>query len=347
METLNNNGKKLDVLAEKTVTAVLDNTEVSFSPAPDEISDDDFLNAVHGDGDKEAAHATVVSLLSGVSVVTKKILKPFTVVNSCVLETQDTDDPVKIVESTFSQLKEIRNNIKRCQALAQKSEEEAKAAAAKPVGFWHSTTPALEALQTTCKHFAEALVQTAATQKLLFKQQEVTAKAVAALIRLSAGNIAMTRLIVDSVKTKLQQASEQTISPESREELKKLLLQLTQQLDQMEQIERLKTRIDSLKTNQRTLVQKQEERFDGYKNLVDQQLESLQMTVHNLESMQVKCDDFNDLRKLVALLEKRQSEQNEVFKRWENKRFGLFWFSVVGIIAGFGSIGIVLFLLLK
>ena len=171
---------------------------------------------------------------------------------------QNQADVIEVIDSTFRRLKQIKDSINYCHTQAESSLEKAKEAADIPVGFFCRTTPALERLQTASISLAKTQLQTTEAQKLLFEQQLVTAKAVESLFKLSVGNIAITRLVVNEIKLRLQKASEQNISSEAQEELKKLLQQLVQQLDQMEQIEKLKARITSLESNQRLLEEQNE-----------------------------------------------------------------------------------------
>ena len=198
---------------------------------------------------------------------------------------QNQTDVIEVIERTFSKLKSIKERIDDCQRQAESSLEKAKEAADIPVGFFRRTTPALERLQTTSISLAQTQLQAAETQKLLFEQQYVTAKAIESLFKLSVGNIAITRLVVNEIKLRLQKASEQNISSEAREELKKLLQQLVQQLDQMEQIEKLKARITSLESNQRLL----EEQNETIKNHMSQIINF--MVVLNKEAQTITWEE--------------------------------------------------------
>lgn len=160
----------------------------------------------------------------------------------------DDNNPTAIINDVFSDLEKIKDHIDSCELKAKESLEKAQSAYNKPVGFWHSSTPAIEALQEATQNLGESQVEITETQSLLFRQQKTIANAVSKLFKLSVYNIATTRFAVNEIQLRLSGASKEKISDLAKKELESVLLQLKHQLDLMEQQERLEKKItDCLK----------------------------------------------------------------------------------------------------
>ena len=162
--------------------------------------------------------------------------------------TVEDNNPATVIDDVFSDLKKIKDHIDNCEQKAKESLEKAQSAYNKPVGFWHSSTPAIEALQEAAQNLGESQVEITETQSLLFRQQKTIANAVSKLFKLSVYNIATTRFAVNEIQLRLSGASKEKISDLAKKELESVLLQLKHQLDLMEQQERLEKKItDCLK----------------------------------------------------------------------------------------------------
>ena len=162
--------------------------------------------------------------------------------------TVEDNNPATVIDDVFSDLEKIKDHIDNCEQKAKESLEKAQSAYNKPVGFWHSSTPAIEALQEAAQNLGESQVEIAETQSLLFRQQKTIANAVSKLFKLSVYNIATTRFAVNEIQLRLSGASKEKISDLAKKELESVLLQLKHQLDLMEQQERLEKKItDCLK----------------------------------------------------------------------------------------------------
>ena len=162
--------------------------------------------------------------------------------------TVEDNNPATVIDDVFSDLEKIKDHIDYCEQKAKESLEKAQSAYNKPVGFWHSSTPAIEALQEAAQKLGESQVEITETQSLLFRQQKTIANAVSKLFKLSVYNIATTRFAVNEIQLRLSGASKEKISDLAKKELESVLLQLKHQLDLMEQQERLEKKItDCLK----------------------------------------------------------------------------------------------------
>ena len=64
-----------------------------------------------------------------------------------------------IIDACVKSLKDVKSKITKAELTADQALKNAKEAVDKPVGFWHSTTPVLEALQKASLSQAEASLQ--------------------------------------------------------------------------------------------------------------------------------------------------------------------------------------------
>ena len=151
-----------------------------------------------------------------------------------------------IIGDGMNSLKAIQQKIQETQQKAKDAKEQATDAWLVKVGFWHSSTPALEALQRAGKCQSEAVISISECQELLFKQQYILAQCTKFLFMLCCANLANAKIAVKEIQMRLQEASEDEISDMARNELQKTVQQLKQQIDILEQHERLKIKVDKI-----------------------------------------------------------------------------------------------------
>ena len=184
--------------------------------------------------------------------------------------TVEDNNPATVIDDVFSDLEKIKDHIDNCEQKAKESLEKAQSAYNKPVGFWHSSTPAIEALQEAAQNLGESQVEITETQSLLFRQQKTIANAVSKLFKLSVYNIATTRFAVNEIQLRLSGASKEKISDLAKKELESVLLQLKHQLDLMEQQERLEKKITDCLKRTESLEGKIAEFLAQYKSKLDE-----------------------------------------------------------------------------
>ena len=134
------------------------------------------------------------------------------------------------------------------------------------VGFWHRTTPALEALQRAGKSQSEALVGISECQELLFEQQCILAQLTKNLFMLCMENKASALIAVKQIRAQLQGASQEEISDIARNEMQKTIQQLKRQIDIIEQQERLQNKVISLENELGDTRKKLEKKFAQSEN---------------------------------------------------------------------------------
>lgn len=159
----------------------------------------------------------------------------------------------EFISNSIVSLRTIQQRIQETQKKAEDAKEEAEEAWLVKVGFWHSSTPALEALQKAGKCQSEAVIGISECQELLFKQQYILAQCTKYLFMLCCANLANAKIAVNEIRMRLQEASEDEISEMARNELQKTMHQLKQQIDLLEQQERLKSKVDKIESKLKTL----------------------------------------------------------------------------------------------
>lgn len=150
-----------------------------------------------------------------------------------------------IIESSFSQLEQIKKGLENAYRDASKACENANEAYNKPAGFF-SNTGAIEALQNASKSEAQAIIALCLTQKLLFVQQQILASCSQLLFICCSRDYKSASTVVKQLKAKIQGEAGKNISDIAKQEMARLLQQLTQQMDVLERLERIEKRIASL-----------------------------------------------------------------------------------------------------
>ena len=150
-----------------------------------------------------------------------------------------------IISSSFSQLEQIKNGLEDAYNQASKACENANEAYNKPAGFF-SNTEAVEALQNASKSEAQAIIALCLTQKLLFVQQQILATCSQLLFACSARDYKSASIAVKELKAKIQGDAGKNITDIAKQEMARMLQQLTQQMDVLERLEKIEKRIANL-----------------------------------------------------------------------------------------------------
>ena len=238
----------------------------------------------------------------------------------------------------MASLKEIHTKIQKTKKSADEAKKQAETASNVPVGFWKRDAPALEALQRTEKSQSEALINITECQELLFYQQFVLAQCSKYLFLLCCANLAGTRAAVREIQLRLKGASEGEISEVAKNELQKTLQQLKQQLDILEQNERMKNKFAMLENNIGVFRKDIESRFQKSEN------------DHVLKEQDI-LEQNKSMKNKVAMLEKhigvfckdietkfKKSENGHVLKEMKTIYGILFVFFLLLVLCGTGLV---------
>ena len=183
-----------------------------------------------------------------------------------------------IIGDSMNSLKAIQQKIQETQQKAKDAKEQATDAWLIEVAWYTRTVPALEALQRAGKCQSEAVIGISECQELLFKQQYILAQCTKFLFMLCCANLANAKIAVKEIQMRLQEASENEISDMARNELQKTIQQLKQQIDLLEQHERLKRKVDKIDEKMKSIEfflskNNTQGKFPVYEQSVDQEQE--------------------------------------------------------------------------
>ena len=147
-----------------------------------------------------------------------------------------------IISTSFSLLEQIKNGLAEAYDHASEACENASEAYNKPAGLF-SNTGAVEALQNASKSEAQAIIALCLTQKLLFVQQQILATCSQLLFTCCARDYKSASIVVKQLKAKIQGNAGKTITDIAKQEMVKMLQQLTQQMDVLERLEKIEKRL--------------------------------------------------------------------------------------------------------
>ena len=106
----------------------------------------------------------------------------------------------ELIQKSFERLETIKTQIEQANKQADLACEAAEVAYTKEVGFWHRTTPALEALQSAVMSQSNAQIQLSKAQCLMFEQQQLLANFSKVLFLMCAANLGSARVAVKEIK---------------------------------------------------------------------------------------------------------------------------------------------------
>lgn len=147
-----------------------------------------------------------------------------------------------IIASSLSQLEQIKNGLDETYQHATIACKNANEAYNQPAGFF-SNTGTIESLQNASKSEAQAIIDLCLTQKLLFIQQQILATFSQLLFICSSRDYKSASIAIKELKAKIQGESGQKITDIAKQELARMLQQLTQRVDVLERLERIEKHI--------------------------------------------------------------------------------------------------------
>jgi len=187
------------------------------------------------------------------------------------IEKRNEKDVTELVNGCFQKIEDIERKIANSE-LSAKSAKESADKAMNVERHWYQNTSAriVDQLQPAVKDLANAIEVSVETQKLLFEHQTVLADCCQSLFGMGVSNIAMTRCTINTIKMKLQNASEEDLSEMARQELLNVVRQLKMQEDLFSKHEKLGTKVkgmdDKLKDLSLLFQNKNNEQDERLKN---------------------------------------------------------------------------------
>lgn len=181
--------------------------------------------------------------MSNIELITKETADMMDATENAMKSLSDLPN---LVKNHFKMLDEVEKSVIRAMEKAESAHDQASCWI--NAGFGHKKE-AIEKLQDIAEGLADSQLSAAEAQKLQFEYQTQLAKITQALFGLGMVSIAANRSVVQEVKMRLKNASEDEINELERNELQKVMLQLQQQYDVMQKQEKLDKKIQKQQTN--------------------------------------------------------------------------------------------------
>ena len=146
------------------------------------------------------------------------------------VENKNEKDVTELVNNCFLRIEDIEKKIANSELSAKSAKESADKAMSVERHFFQNTTAKIvDQLQPAVKDLANAIEVSAETQKLLFEHQTILAECCRSLFGMGVSNITMIRCTINTIKMKLENASDEEISEMAKQELLNVVRQLKMQ----------------------------------------------------------------------------------------------------------------------
>ena len=153
-------------------------------------------------------------------------------------------DIVTLVNTKWSELKDLDTKIKESEKRANDAKEKSNEAKNKSAGFGHKKA-AIESLQDATVSLADSQAEIVEAQRLTFDYQKRLSIICEKLLYIGVNNIATTRTVIRELKLKLEGASEEELSELAKQEMLNVISQLKAQEDMMNKQERISKAVKS------------------------------------------------------------------------------------------------------
>lgn len=199
-------------------------------------------------------------------------------------------------------IEETNKKINNLVSLANQQKE-------KKVGLWSGKKTAIESLQALADFQADAINELWKNQQLVLDHFAKLSETSNKLVFLGVANAAVTRAIIDQLKTK----SSKSLSEDTRRHLLNVIEDLERQADAQDRINRLR------ESTSRDISKEAEERrknIDDVKNIIIEIKDSISLTIDNeiairVSEIQKLHDSINEIRETYALTSALSIETQE------------------------------------
>ena len=213
------------------------------------------------------------------------------------VENKNEKDVTELVNNCFLRIEDIEKKIANSELSAKSAKESADKAMSVERHFFQNTTAKIvDQLQPAVKDLANAIEVSAETQKLLFEHQTILAECCRSLFGMGVSNITMIRCTINTIKMKLEKASDEEISEMAKQELLNVVRQLKMQEDLFSKQEKIGTKVKGMNDKLRGMDS----------SLLSQEKEI--ETIHNKNKEHDERLKRYELK--MAISDKRLSEQN-------------------------------------
>jgi hypothetical protein len=213
------------------------------------------------------------------------------------VENKNEKDVTELVNNCFLRIEDIEKKIANSELSAKSAKESADKAMSVERHFFQNTTAKIvDQLQPAVKDLANAIEVSAETQKLLFEHQTILAECCRSLFGMGVSNITMIRCTINTIKMKLEKASDEEISEMAKQELLNVVRQLKMQEDLFSKQEKIGTKVKGM-----------DDKLRGMDSSLLSQEKEIE-TIHNKNKEHDKRLKRYELK--MAISDKRLSEQN-------------------------------------
>ncbi|MEE1276960.1 MAG: hypothetical protein UHC59_08195 [Fibrobacteraceae bacterium] len=212
-------------------------------------------------------------------------------------EYKNEKDVTELVNNCFLRIEDIEKKIADSELSAKSAKESANKAMSVERHFFQNTTAKIvDQLQPAVKDLANAIEVSAETQKLLFEHQRILAECCRSLFGMGVSNITMIRCTINTIKMKLENASDEEISEMAKQELLNVVRQLKMQEDLFSKQEKIGTKVKGM-----------DDKLKG----MDSSLLNHKKDIETIHKRNKEHDErLNRYEQKMALNDKRLSKQN-------------------------------------
>lgn len=213
------------------------------------------------------------------------------------VENKNEKDVTELVNNCFLRIEDIEKKIANSELSAKSAKESADKAMSVERHFFQNTTAKIvDQLQPAVKDLANAIEVSTETQKLLFEHQTILAECCRSLFGMGVSNITMIRCTINTIKMKLEKASDEEISEMAKQELLNVVRQLKMQEDLFSKQEKIGTKVKGM-----------DDKLRGMDSSLLSQEKEIE-TIHNKNKEHDERLKRYELK--MAISDKRLSEQN-------------------------------------
>ncbi len=209
------------------------------------------------------------------------------------VSTINENDVPEIIQGQFSRMNELKNNLIIAKEKAELAGIQAQNARDMKTGLF-KMKGTIESIQETQMALADATIKNTEALEKSFEYQQALAEITKYLFNLGVTNITMNRCVVSELEMRLNQASEEEIDEQAREELKNVIRQLKAQEDLAKKQMDLSIII---KKHENVINQNNED----LNNQINDIKNNIELIIENNKIVDNRIMDFSRINKLIII----------------------------------------------
>ena len=209
------------------------------------------------------------------------------------VSTINENDVPEIIQGQFSRMNELKNNLIIAKEKAELAGIQAQNARDMKTGLF-KMKGTIESIQETQMALADATIKNTEALEKSFEYQQALAEITKYLFNLGVTNITMNRCVVSELEMRLNQASEEEIDEQAREELKNVIRQLKAQEDLAKKQMDLSIIV---KKHENVINQNNED----LNNQINDIKNNIELIIENNKIVDNRIMDFSRINKLIII----------------------------------------------